>query len=237
MDGEAAGGGEAIERFAVGPAGGGDVVFPLVEIDAGFLAAGEIGVEDEVVHVHVDVGGRRAGEGAGAEGELFLGADGGVVTLPDAAGGEELFEELDDERLGAVHALREGLEDEGVVVEIDDEAWEAIGFGEDEAAGGGILNGAAAVGDGGLEAGAEEGFVEGFDLGGKEAEGDLGGGGEVGGAEGETAGVENGDGVAGAGVVGTVDVGGVDPDVAGSEAIGGTFLNAEGRAVLHFLPV
>jgi hypothetical protein len=99
------------------------------------------------------------------------------------------------------------------------------------------LDGAAAVGDGGLEAGAEEGFVEGFDLGGEEAESDLGRRGEVGGAEGETAGVEDGDGVAGAGVVGTVDVGGVDPDVTGGDAIGGTLLDAEGRAVLHFLPV
>ena len=88
-----------------------------------------------------------------------------------------------------------------------------------------------------MEAGAEEGFVERFDLGGEEAEGDLGGRREVSGAEGETAGVEDGDSVAGAGVVGTVDVGGVDPDVAGGEAIGGTFLNAEGRAVLHYLPV
>jgi hypothetical protein len=129
------------------------------------------------------------------------------------------------------------LEDEGVVVEIDDQAREAIGFGEDEAAGGGVLDGAAAVGDGGLETGAEEGFVEGFDLGGEEAESDLGRGGEVGGAEGETTGVEDGDGVAGAGVVGTVDVGGVDPDVADGETIGGAFLNAERRAVLHYLPV
>jgi len=187
--------------------------------------------------VHVDLRGWRTGEGAGAERELFLRTDGGVVPFPDAAGGEEFFEELDDEGLGAVHALREGLEDESVVVEIDDQAREAIGFGEDEAAGGGVLDGAAAVGDGGLESGTEEGFVEGFDLGGEEAEGDLGRGGEVGGTEGETTVVEDGDGVAGAGVVGTVDIGGVDPDVAGGEAIGGAFLDAEGRAVLHFLPV
>ena len=90
------------------------------------------------------------------------------------------------------------------------------------------------MGDGGGEAGAEEGFVERFDQIGEQAEGDLRGCAEVGGAQGQAAWVKDGDSIAGLGVFGTVDIGGVNPDVTGGETIRGAALDAERRA-MHVL--
>ena len=53
VQGEAAGGGEAVERFAAaGVAGGGAVVLALVEEDAGLLAVQQVGAQRQAVHVH-----------------------------------------------------------------------------------------------------------------------------------------------------------------------------------------
>jgi hypothetical protein len=98
------------------------------------------------------------------------------------------------------------------------------------------LNGFAAVGDGGGQARAKEGFVERFDLVREETESDLGGGAEMGGTEGDTAVIEDGDGVPGAGIFGAVHVGGVNPDMTGGEPLGGAALNTE-RRTLHVLLV
>jgi hypothetical protein len=97
------------------------------------------------------------------------------------------------------------------------------------------LDGFTAVGDGGSEAVAEKGFVEGFDEAGEEAERNLRGGTEVGGADRQASRIENGNGVAGLGVFGTVNVGGINPDMTGGETIRSPALNPEGRT-LHVLP-
>lgn len=234
MERETTGGSETIERIAVSPSGGGKIVFPLIEIDAGLLAGGEIGMEDDAVHGDFDGRGWDACERAGAERELLFGAHGSVVALPNAAWREQLFEEPGDNGLRAVHALRESLENERVTVLINDKTGQTVGFAKYEPEGVGVLDGFAAMSDCGGEAGPEEGFVEGFDLTGKMAERDLRGSAEMRGAEGQAAGVKDGDGIAGAGVFGAVDVGGVNPDVAGGETISGPALNPERRA-LHVL--
>ena len=90
------------------------------------------------------------------------------------------------------------------------------------------------MGDGGGDTGAEECFVEGFNLIGEQAEGDLRGCAEVGGAEGQAALVEDGDSVAGLGIFGPVDIGGVNPNVTRGETIRSAALDAERRA-MHVL--
>ena len=90
------------------------------------------------------------------------------------------------------------------------------------------------MGDSRGKARTEEGFVEGFDLIGKKAEGYLRGSAEVSRAKRQAARVEDSDGVAGPGVFGTVDIGGVNPDVTGGETIRGAALDAERRA-MHVL--
>ena len=85
------------------------------------------------------------------------------------------------------------------------------------------------MGDSSREPGAEECFVDWFDLIGEKPEGNLGGGGEVGRAQRQAARVENCDGVTGTGVFRAINVGSVDPNVTGRQTVGGAALNSEGR--------
>jgi len=91
---ETAGRGEAIQGFAVCPAGGGHVVFPLIEIDAGFLAGGEVGVENDAVHADFNSRRRRTRKRTAAERQLLFCADGRVVAFPDTLGRKQFFKEL-----------------------------------------------------------------------------------------------------------------------------------------------
>src|ERR1019366_7800881 len=66
VQGEAAGGGEAIERLAAaGVAGGGAVVVALIQKDAGLLTVHEVGAQGEPVHLDRDRLGNFAGEDGG----------------------------------------------------------------------------------------------------------------------------------------------------------------------------
>ena len=86
VQGEAAGGSEAIEGLAAaGIAGGGAVVLALVEEDAGLLPAQQVGAQGETVHVDGHRFGHFARQHGGFERQLFLGADRRVVAGDDAA--------------------------------------------------------------------------------------------------------------------------------------------------------
>lgn len=237
MESEAAGGSKAIERFAVSPTGGSEIVFALVEIDTGLLAGGEIGVKGDAIHNDVDGRGGRSENRAGAERKLLFCANSGVIALPNAARAEKLVEELYDERLCTVHALCEGLENESVAVAVDDETWEAISLAENQTACVGIAHGPSTVGDGGLEAGAEESLVERLHLMREKTKSDLGGSAKVRGSDRDATRIEDGDGIAGPGVIGPVDVGSVNPDMTGGETFGGTAFNTERGTLLHVPPV
>src|SRR5687767_11901358 len=119
MESESAGGSKAIECVAVCPAGRGDIVFPLIEIDPCLLAGSQIGVEGNAVHGDLDRWGRSTHQWAATEWELFFRSNGGVVALPDAARRKELFQELNNQRLGAIHSLGEGLQNERVGILVD----------------------------------------------------------------------------------------------------------------------
>jgi hypothetical protein len=77
-------------------------------------------MKGNAIHDDVNSGGRGSGEGPATERELFFGADSGVVAFPNAAGAEEFVEESDDDGLGAVHALCQGLENQRIGILIDD---------------------------------------------------------------------------------------------------------------------
>jgi hypothetical protein len=108
------------------------------------------------------------------------------------------------------------------VVAVDDEAGELVGFAEDDAVGVGVVDDASAVEEGGFDAAAEEGAVDGFGLIGEEAQGDLGSGAVVGGAEDAAGGSGDEDGIAGGGSATVEDIAGEDPGVAGGDP-GGAF--------------
>ena len=91
VQGEAAGGGEAIERLAAaGVMGGGAVVLALVEEDAGLLAVQQVGVHGEAVHADGDGVGHLARQDRGFERQLLFGADGNIVARDNAARLEDL---------------------------------------------------------------------------------------------------------------------------------------------------
>ena len=136
VQGEAAGGGEAIERLAAaGVAGGGAVVLALVQEDAGLLAAQQVGPQGEAVHVHGDGLGDLAQDHARFERQLFLGANRGVVAGHDALGMENLFQAGDDLAARGVHALVERLHDQVIAVAVHDQGGEEVGLGVDYAVG------------------------------------------------------------------------------------------------------
>jgi len=114
------------------------------------------------------------------------------------------------------------LERENVVVAVDNEAREEVGFAEDYAAGVGVLDISFAIGDGFADALRDErgeigdGVARGR-FSGDHADGDLRGGTVEGGAVEFAALVEDGDGCAGFGVL-RGDVGLVDPGVPGFQA-------------------
>jgi hypothetical protein len=229
VEGESAGGSEAIEGAAgAGVAGGGEVVVALVEVDAGLLAFEQVGIEGESVHADADGAVDGAVQDAFFLGQGFTVADGDIVAEDDGAGGEEFVERGEEVGLGAVHALVEGLEDERVMVAVDDEAGEQVGFGEDDAVGVGVVDDVAAVEEGGFEAASEEGGADGFGLIGEQAQRDLGRGAVVGGAEDAAGGSGDEDGIAGGGGAAVEDIACEDPGVAGGDAGGAFFGDPDG---------
>ena len=200
------------------PAGGGDVVFALIEIDAGLLAVAEIGFELESVHADVDALRDVAGEDLGFLAEIFELADEDVVAGEDAFGLEQFLEAIGDGGAGGVHTLIEELDDEVVTVAIDHEAGQEVAFSVNEAIGIGVLDGALAEIEGRAEAVEVEGAVEGFVLVGEEAESDLRGGAVMGDAEALASLIENADRFAGLGLAAVSDVAGIDPRMSGLDA-------------------
>jgi hypothetical protein len=170
--------------------------------DGGFVfggSVGRVGGDFGVMLVGAVTLGVGAKDGAGEverllrrDGKLLEDADARVGTLEDGTRAEVGVRKFRGERLeerardgfadvGEVEALGEYLDEDEVVVAIDDEAGELVGFGEDEA--GGICGSGEkreAAGDGGGDAlfeEGEEGIAIGEFVGREEAEGDLGGGG------------------------------------------------------------
>src|SRR6185437_11593842 len=109
MQGKAAAGGEAIERGAGGTTRSREIVFTLIEKNAGLLAMQQVGLQTEAVHVN----GHRLFEVAAKKfdfaRQLLEGAHGGIVTGDDGPRPELLLERCEDFRQCAVHALIERL--------------------------------------------------------------------------------------------------------------------------------
>lgn len=180
MESEAAGGGEQVEAVAAGPAGSGDVVFALIEKNAGLLPVEGIDEERESVHADLDARRRLAVKDARFEGELLEASDGDVIAGDDGGGVEQFEEAVEDEGRGAVHALIEELDGEMAGVVIDDKGGQQVGLAVDKAPGVRPGDEAGAKVERGAEAIEEESAVDEAVFAGEEAETDLGGGGEMG---------------------------------------------------------
>ena len=166
---EAAGCGEAIERAALGISAGGEIVFALVEEDAGFLASEEIGLAGESVHVDGNRFRDVAREYADFLRKIFFGAAGDIVAGDNAGGMQDGFEGQHDFVRETVHALIEQLDDEPIGITVDDEAGQKIAFGVDETVGVGILDETFAERQGGDDALFDKALVDGFNLTGEQA--------------------------------------------------------------------
>jgi hypothetical protein len=114
--------------------------------------------------------------------------------------------------------LREDLQAKNVVVAIDYEAGEKVGFAEDDAVGVGVADYFLAISEGVGDPLAKQRREIGDRLVRDEANGDLRGAGVESGAEGLATLVRDGDEGAGRDIVGEHDVGAVDPNVAGFQA-------------------
>ncbi len=231
VEGEGALVAAAVEHAAAFREGGNAAMLEaLVEVEAGFLRAGEVDPEVEAVDGEPAGVVGEAGGGAGLEGEVFVAAGGSVVAQDDFLGLKALVEGGEDFREGALDAGGEGLEDEGGAVLVDDEAGEVVGIRPDEAAKGAGLTGGHAPGDSGGEGAVEEGAVEGDGLAGVAAPGDGGGGAAEAGAEGVAAGVvQDGGQAMGVGRDGVAELALKDPGVALEDAGGGAGAEVEGE--------
>ncbi len=137
VQGEAAGGGEAIERLAAaGVMRGGAIVFALVEEDAGLLAVQQVGMHGEAV----DRGPRRCREFRRrgwrfrAAVALWRGPATSLrATMP--RGWKISVQAGGDLALGGVHALVERLHDEVIAVAVDHQGGKQVGLAVDYAVG------------------------------------------------------------------------------------------------------
>ncbi len=174
VQGEAAGGGEAIERLAAARvAGGGAVVLALIEEDAGLLPVQQVGPQGEAVHLHRHGLGNFAGEHGGFERQLLLGAHRDIVARHDPLGVEDLLQAGRDLVLGGVHALVEGLHDQVVAVAVHHQRGQQVGFAVHHAVGVGMADHSAAVCLGGAQAAQKEIAADLFDLPRQHAQSDL----------------------------------------------------------------
>ena len=123
---------KAIERAARGKTRGGEIVFALVEKNAGFLPVGQIGFHTKAVHVNFHGTGQLAFQHFDFAGQVFERAYPGIITCNDGARGELRFKRGDDFGSGAVHALVQCLNGKGVVITVNDERGKEVRFGIDE---------------------------------------------------------------------------------------------------------
>ena len=211
---------------------GGDaaVLGALVKVKAGFLRAEEVHEEFEAINGQPAGGVGLAGKRAGFEREALVAAGGGVVAEDDFLGLEKLLEGGGDVGQVAFDAGGEGLEDEGAVVLVNDEAGEVVGIGPDEAAVGAGFTSRVAAGEGGGESAVNKGAVERDGFAGVAAPGDIGFRGTEARAEEAAAGVVQDGGLAvGLGGDGGAELAVEDPGVALKDAGGWAGAEVEGE--------
>src|SRR5688572_1438216 len=105
---------------------GGSVVFTLVEINAGFLAAHKVGAKAEAVHLDLDPRRYIARNDAGLPWERLANPNRHVVPLHDALRREESVKSIDEHWFIVLHTLVESLNDEVILVAIDDQTGEQV---------------------------------------------------------------------------------------------------------------
>ncbi len=166
---------EAIEHLgAAAGLGDGFVINLLVEIHAGFVAAGEVDFELQAAEVDAHRAVQRTNEDAVGVSETFELAKGRVAPFKDAAGRKELLQNRRNHGLALVHAERGGLQDENVFVFVDDEAAEEIALGVDDAKGSGAGQMLLPDGERGANAFFKKCLVNRDALGGEQTDGNFG---------------------------------------------------------------
>ena len=128
MQREAARGRETIEGAAARVPGRRDVILALVQKNAGLLAAQQVRVQLQPVHLDGNHLRNLARQHTGFQRKVFAFPNRGVVALHNSARREKLFETAHDLELGAIHALIQRLHREVVAVAIDHQARQLIAF-------------------------------------------------------------------------------------------------------------
>ena len=129
MQGETACRGETVERLARRIARSREIIFALVEKDAGLLPVEKIGFHLEPVHVHGHGRIQFARQEPDFARKFFERADRRIVAGHDGARRKLRFERRHDLRRGAIHTLVEHLDDETIAIAIDDQRGQEIRFG------------------------------------------------------------------------------------------------------------
>ena len=138
MEGKAAGRSEAVERIASCVPRRGEIVLPLIEIDAGLLPLHKIGVPAKPVHRYLDSRRNVTRYNLRLDRQLFSSANRDVVSGDDAFRREQFLQARDDFRLRSIHALVEGLHRQVIAVAVDDQGGQQIAFRVDDPVGIGV---------------------------------------------------------------------------------------------------
>ncbi len=138
----------------------GGVVFALIEKRAGLLAFEAVVVKADTIHSDLGRTLLSPQQSRGKRRQLFQFADTGFDALDDSSWPQLGFlaQRVDNglaHGLG-IHGLREDLQRDHVVIAVDDEAGQKIGFAENDAVGVGIGDKFLAIGDGGANAFGDE---------------------------------------------------------------------------------
>jgi hypothetical protein len=206
---------EAIQGLAASVARRGDVVLPLIQIDAGLLPVRQVGVQFQTVHAHRHPLRNFAGDHGGAERQVLFGPHRAVVARHDARRRQHLLKAGDDLRRRAVHALIERLKHKVFAVTVHDQARKPVGLAVYQAVGGAIVHQSPPEIGRGLEAPGEEAPVNVLHAAAEHSQADLRAGAIVRRPQGAPPRVDDRDRVAGRGRSAIENVAREDPGMAG----------------------
>ena len=138
MQREASRRGKAIESAPGGVACGRQIVFALIEKDAGLLPRQQVRFHLKSVHVNGHGSVEFSRQELDFAGQFLQRADRRVVSANDCNGRKLRVQCRQNLRSGVFHSLIERLDGEGIPVTVDDESRKKIGLGVNEPISGGI---------------------------------------------------------------------------------------------------
>src|SRR5574341_2570683 len=97
-------------------------VLPLIAEPAGFLASLDVDHKVRTTFAYIDSGGPCSSQEAFLERQTLQTPALGIIPQVDSADSRFLTQQVSQQRLSAIHSIRQGLHDQHFIVPIDDQS-------------------------------------------------------------------------------------------------------------------